>query len=108
MIKFIISENKKNDAIIKWLEKEYANLKFRKFNPTMLIYYLPGYSSIISYDTEFQQLTLSDYDTFNLLNQTLDVDIYDFKLIMSKFFKKKYDLPIRMVGVSNSFKNQTN
>ena len=107
-MRIIISENKKNDAIVKWVEKEYANLKFRKFNPTMLIFYLPGYSSIISYDTEFQQLTLSDYDTFNFLNQTLSVDIHDFKLIMSKFFKKKYDLPIRMVGVSNSFKNQTN
>jgi hypothetical protein len=104
MIKFIISENKKNDAILKWVEKEYADLKFRKFNPTMIIYYLPGYSTAISYDTEFQLLTLSDYETFNFLNRALDVDIHDFKLIMSKFFKKKYDLPIRMVGVSNSFK----
>lgn len=105
---FIISENKKNDFIVRWIDNEYEGLKFRKFNPTMLIYYLPGHSFIMSYDTTFQQLTISNYDSFKFLNQMLGVDLTDFKLLMSKFFKKKYGLPVRMVGVSNSFKNQSN
>jgi len=95
---FIISENKRNIFILKWLEENYGNLNYRTPEglPTWF-YYIKNGQVELDYLSKYKRLTFSD-DILNFLRNYAGYNYLEAKTIVRIWFENSYKLDVEVVA----------
>lgn len=94
IMKFIISESKKDDAVTKWLDRKYSNLT--PIKDTIYTTYNNESGNkmfVYSHDDVTIENDNLQYDLFNMFN----LSRYDLNRIIKPWIEKTYDINIDMV-----------
>jgi hypothetical protein len=97
-MKIIISENKRDRFILKWLEDNYGNLKYKtpENDPTWF-YYIKDGQVELDYLSEYKRLTFSD-DILTFLQKYVGYNYLESKSIVRIWFENSYKLDVEVVA----------
>lgn len=95
---FIISENKRDRFILKWLEENYGNLNYRtpESEPTWF-YYIKDGRVELDYLSKYKRLTFSD-DILSFLRNYGGYNYLESKSLVRIWFENSYKLDVEVVA----------
>jgi hypothetical protein len=100
-MRIIITENKLDNVVFKWLKDNYGNLKpFRTKKYPGHTFYIQGNEVIFDYQKDFNGIEINYGEIFRFLEGYLRMEPIKIKELVKVWFKDSYGLPIDEVGVS--------
>ena len=96
-MKIVITENRRNEAITKWLNQEYGDLK--RFNPNnRYIHYIDNYdNTIFVYNDRTGLVTIEDEYLQRDLSSMFGLDGYELNNILIPWLEERYNLQVPLV-----------
>jgi hypothetical protein len=95
-MKYIITENRLNSIVTKWLDDNYGDLKIIQGNKSILnntfLYFSNGNEIIFNYSERYQMVTIEDEILQNTLINMFDVDPKSLNKIFIPWVNKRYNL----------------
>ena len=95
-MKYIITENRLNNIVTKWLDDNYGDLTLIKANEAVpsnqFLHFSKGNKTIFNYSERYQMVTIEDDTLQNTLINMFDVDQKSLNKIFIPWVNERYNL----------------
>jgi hypothetical protein len=106
-MKFIITENKLENLVIKWLNNNYGDLEpFETKKYPDYIFFIKDNKVIFDYDKKYRIVRLNYYEIWFVLEKVFNLDSDQVRDIPRKWLEEHYNLDIK--SIRDATENHTN